>query len=67
MGVLKFGLGLAFAALGLFLLVGDRTGADIGWKWIWLLPVVILGLLLVISATRQVIAQHETVSECADA
>ena len=28
----SFVLGLAFAALGLFFLLGDRTAADIGWK-----------------------------------
>ena len=45
----SFVLGLAFAALGLFFLLGDRTAADIGWKWMWPVPVVLLGLLFVIS------------------
>jgi cytochrome c-type biogenesis protein CcmH/NrfF len=60
-------LGLAFATLGLFFLVGDRTAADIGWEWMWPVPLVVLGLLFVISATRRVIAQHEVVVETADA
>jgi cytochrome c-type biogenesis protein CcmH/NrfF len=59
-------LGLAFAALGLFFLLGDRTAADIGWEWIWPVPVVLLGLLFVISATRRVIAQREVVPESDD-
>ena len=63
----SFVLGLAFAALGLFFLVGDRTAADIGWKWMWPVPVIVLGLLFVISATRRVMAQREIVPESADA
>jgi hypothetical protein len=62
----SFVLGLTFVALGLFFLVGDRTAADIGWKWMWPLPVVLLGLLFVISATRRVMAQREVVPESAD-
>jgi len=60
-------LGLAVGALGLFFLIGDRTVADIGWKWMWPVPVVVLGLLFVISAIRRVIAQRELVPESADA
>jgi cytochrome c-type biogenesis protein CcmH/NrfF len=63
----SFVLGLAFAALGLFFLLGDRTAADIGWKWMWPVPLVLLGLLFVISATRRVMAQGDVVSESADA
>ena len=63
----SFVLGLAFAALGLFFLLGDRTAADIGWKWMGPVPLVLLGLLFVISATRRVIAQREVVAENADA
>ena len=63
----SFVLGLAFAALGLYFLVGDRTAADLGWKWMWPIPVVILGLLFVISATRRVMAQREVAPEIADA
>jgi len=62
----SFVLGLAFAALGLFFLLGERTAADIGWKWMWPVPVVLLGLLFVISATRRVMAQREVVPESAD-
>jgi hypothetical protein len=62
----SFVLGLAFAALGLFFLVGDRTAADIGWKWMWPVPLVVLGLLFVISATRRVIAQRDVVPETVD-
>ena len=50
-------------ALGLFFLVGDRTAADIGWKWMWPVPVVLLGVLFVISATRRVMAQREVAPE----
>jgi hypothetical protein len=35
--------------------------------WMWPVPVVILGLLFVISATRRVMAQREVVPESADA
>ena len=63
----SFVLGLAFAALGLFFLIGDRTAADIGWKWMWPVPLILLGLLFVISATRRVMAQREVVPESADA
>jgi hypothetical protein len=60
-------LGLAFAALGLFFLLGDRTAADIGWKGMWPVPLILLGLLFVISATRRAMAQREVVPESADA
>ena len=60
-------LGLAFAALGLFFLVGDRTAADIGWKWMSAVPLVVLGVLFVISATRRVMAQREIAAETVDA
>ena len=63
----SFVLGLAFAALGLFFLLGDRTAADIGWKWMWPVPLVVLGLLFVIAATRRVMAQRDVVPESADA
>ena len=63
----SFVLGLAFAALGLFFLLGDRTAADIGWKWMWPVPLILLGLLFVISATRRAMAQREVVPESADA
>jgi cytochrome c-type biogenesis protein CcmH/NrfF len=63
----SFVLGLAFAALGLFFLLGDRTAADIGWKWMWPVPLVLLGLLFVIAATRRVMAQRDVVPESADA
>lgn len=63
----SFVLGLAFAALGLFFLVGDRTAADVGWKWMCPVPLVVLGLLFVISATRRVMAQREVVAETVDA
>jgi hypothetical protein len=45
-------------AHGLFFLVGDGTAADIGWKWMWPVPPVVLRLLFVISATRRVLAQR---------
>jgi len=63
----SFVLGLAFAALGVFFLVGDRTAADIGWKWMWPVPLVVLGVLFVISATRRVMAQREVAAETFDA
>jgi cytochrome c-type biogenesis protein CcmH/NrfF len=63
----SFVLGLAFAALGLFFLLGDRTAADIGWKWMWPVPLILLGLLFVIAATRRVMAQRDVVPESADA
>ena len=46
-------------AHGLFVLIGDRTASDIGWKWMWPVPLVVLGLLFVISAIRRVMAQCE--------
>ena len=46
-------------AHGLFVLIGDRTASDIGWKWMWPVPLVVVGLLFVISAIRRVIAQSE--------
>jgi cytochrome c-type biogenesis protein CcmH/NrfF len=46
-------------AHGLFVLIGDRTASDIGWKWMWPVPLVVVGLLFVISAIRRVMAQRE--------
>jgi cytochrome c-type biogenesis protein CcmH/NrfF len=63
----SFVLGLAIAALGLLFLLGDRTAADIGWKWMWPVPLILLGLLFVISATRRVMVQREVVPESPDA
>ncbi|HEY7660882.1 MAG TPA: hypothetical protein VIC58_09825 [Actinomycetota bacterium] len=48
-------LGIAALALGIFFLAGDRTVADIGWKWLWPFPIILLGLLFVVSATRRMI------------
>jgi hypothetical protein len=39
----------------MFLLIGDRTAADIEWHWMWPIPVFVLGLLFVISAGRRLI------------
>jgi hypothetical protein len=55
----SFVLGLAFAALGLFFLIGDRTPADIGWKWMWPVPLIVLGLLFVISAGRRLTSTEQ--------
>ncbi len=57
---ISFVLGLAFAALGLFFLVGDRSVADIGAQWIWPFPVLLVGLLAVISAVRRMIPVRES-------
>ena len=62
----SFVLGLAFAALGLFFLIGDRTAADIGWDWMWPIPVVVLGLLFVISAGRRLMPKREPSLEVAE-
>jgi hypothetical protein len=53
----SFVLGLAFAALGLFFMVGDRTAAYIGWMWP--VPFVVLGQLFMILATRRVMAARQ--------
>jgi membrane protein implicated in regulation of membrane protease activity len=55
----SFVLGLAIAALGLFFLLGDRTAADIGWRWMWPIPVFMIGLLFVISAGRRLVPERE--------
>lgn len=55
----SFILGLAIAALGLFFLLGERTAADIGWKWMWPFPIILLGLLFVISAGRRMLMGRE--------
>ncbi len=54
-----FVLGLALTALGLFFLTGDRTAADIGWRWMWPLPIIVLGLLFVISAGRRMAPRRD--------
>lgn len=56
---ISFVLGLAFAGLGLFFLVGDRSVADIGWEWLWPIPVVVIGTLFVISAARRLLPERE--------
>ena len=38
--------GLIFAAIGLLSLFTNLNGADIGIRWVWPLPVIVLGLLL---------------------
>lgn len=38
--------GLVFAAIGLLSLFTSLNGADIGIRWVWPLPVIVLGLLL---------------------
>ena len=59
-------LGLTFAALGLFFLIGDRMAADIGWDRMWPIPVVVLGLLFVISAGRRLMPEREPALEVAE-
>lgn len=59
----SFVLGFAFAALGLFFLVGGRTAADIGWRWMWPIPMFVLGLLFVISAGRRLVPERERALE----
>lgn len=48
----SFVLGLVFALLGLFFLLGDRTAADLGPGWIWPVPVVVVGLLAILYGAR---------------
>lgn len=38
--------GLIFAVAGLLFLVTDLNGADINLRWVWPVPVIALGLLL---------------------
>jgi hypothetical protein len=38
--------GVVFASIGLLSLFTNLNGADIGVRWIWPLPVIVLGLLL---------------------
>lgn len=38
--------GLVFAVIGLLSLFTSLDGADLGVRWIWPLPVIVLGLLL---------------------
>ena len=52
-------LGLAFGGLGLYFLFGDRTAADIGWKWLWPVPVLVIGALFVVSAVRRLVPEPE--------
>lgn len=52
-------LGLTFGGLGLFFLIGERTAADMGWKWMWPFPFIVLGLLFVVSAARRLIPAAE--------
>ena len=63
---ISFVLGLAFAALGLYFLVGDRTASDLGWKWMWPIPVAMLGLLFVISAVRRLMPVREALDATDD-
>jgi hypothetical protein len=57
---ISFVLGLTFGGLGLFFLIGERTAADIGWKWMWPFPFIVLGLLFVVSAARRLLPAPET-------
>jgi hypothetical protein len=38
--------GLVFAVIGLLSLFTSLDGSDIGVRWVWPLPVIVLGLLL---------------------
>jgi hypothetical protein len=56
-------LGLTFGGLGLLFLIGERTAADIGWRWIWPFPFIVLGLLFVISAARRLAPEADAEPE----
>ena len=42
----SFLFGLLFAGLGLIFLFGDFNLLELGWRWIWPVPVLFLGALL---------------------
>ena len=57
---ISFILGVSAAAFGAFFLFGDASAADVGWDWIWPLPLIVLGLLFVVSAGRRMLPSRET-------
>jgi hypothetical protein len=57
---ISFILGASAAAFGAFFLFGDASAADVGWDWIWPLPLILLGLLFVVSAGRRMLPSRET-------
>jgi hypothetical protein len=50
----SFFLGGLFAALGLTVLVGGVDVTDINWSWVWPVPFIAAGLLILLSARRRV-------------
>ena len=57
---ISFILGASAVAFGGFFLFGDASAADVGWDWIWPLPLIVLGLLFVVSAGRRMLPSRET-------
>ena len=49
----SFVFGAAFAAFGLYFLLGGRSAADIGAAWIWPVPILLVGLTAVMYAVRR--------------
>ncbi len=55
----SFILGVSAAAFGAFFLFGDASATDVGWDWIWPMPLIVLGLLFVVSAGRRMLPSRE--------
>jgi hypothetical protein len=50
---LSFGFGIVIAAIGFWLLTGHVDVTDLRLTWVWPLPLIVLGLLMLISARRR--------------
>ncbi|HWL65479.1 MAG TPA: hypothetical protein VNP73_05840 [Actinomycetota bacterium] len=55
----SFLFGLLFAGLGLVFLFGDFTLLDLGWRWIWPVPVIFTGVLVLSLALNRYFKQTQ--------
>jgi hypothetical protein len=67
---LSFGFGIVIAAIGFWLLTGHVDITDLRLTWVWPLPLILVGLLMLVSARRRDddrrAGRAETIEERAD-
>jgi cytochrome c-type biogenesis protein CcmH/NrfF len=60
---LSFAFGIVIAAIGFWLLAGNVDVTDLRLTWVWPVPLIVLGLLMLVSARRREDRPEESPAE----